>query len=51
VEEAIRNRAGVATRTCGAGDGRLQADELAAPVQDEVAPGENGRVTSHAADL
>ena len=37
-------RIGVVIRTRGAGGGRLQANELAAPVQDEVAPGENGRV-------
>ena len=43
-------RIGVATRTRGAGGGRLKAIELAASVQDEVAPGENGRMTSDAAD-
>jgi len=31
---------GVATRARGAGGGRLQTNELAAPVQDEVAAGE-----------
>ena len=42
VEEVIvlEVRIGVATSTCGAGGGRLQADELAAAIQDEVAPGE-----------
>ena len=43
-------RIGVATHTCGAGGGRLQADELAAAIQDKVAPGENGCMTPHAAD-
>ena len=40
----------VAIHTCGTGGGRLQADELAAAIQDEVAPGENGCMTPHAAD-
>jgi len=39
-----------ATRARGAGGGRLQTNELAAPVQDEVAPGENGRAAPHATD-
>ena len=46
-------RIGVATRARCVGDGRLQANELAAPaapVQDEVASGENGRMTPHAKD-
>jgi len=34
-------RIGVATRARGAGGGRLQANELAAAVQDEVSTGEN----------
>ena len=42
-------RIGVATRAPGAGGGRLlQASKLAAPVQDEVALGETGRMTPHA---
>ena len=44
----VRTR--VATRTLGAGGGRLQANELAAAIQDEVAPGENCRMTPHAVD-
>ena len=40
----------VAIRACGAGGGRLQANELKAPVQDEVAPDENGSMTLHATD-
>ena len=40
---------GVATRALGADGGRLQAGGLVAPVQDEVAPGKNGRLTPHAA--
>ena len=45
VEEVVvlEIRIGVATHTCGAGGGRLQADELAAAIQDEVVPGENER--------
>ena len=39
----------VATRTRGAGGWWLQVNELAAAIQDEVAPGENGRMTPHAA--
>jgi len=41
---------GVAIRARGAGGWRLQANELAAPVKDEIAPGKNGRMTPHAAD-
>ena len=41
---------GVATHTCGAGGGRLQANELAAAIQNEVARGEIGCMTPHAAD-
>ena len=41
---------GVATRARGAGGGRLQANELAAAVQDEAALGEYGRMTLHAAN-
>ena len=39
VEEVavFRVRTGVATRTCGAGRGQLQANGLAAAIQDEVA--------------
>ena len=42
VEEVLvlEDRTGVATRALGAGGWRLQANELAAAVQDEVAPGE-----------
>ena len=36
--------------TCGTGGRRLQANELAAAIQDEVAPGESGCMTPHAAD-
>ena len=43
-------RIGVATRTRGAGGGRLQVSKLAAAIQDEVAPGENVRMTPCAAD-
>ena len=43
-------RIGIATHTCGAGGGRLQANGLAAAIQDEVASGENGCMTPHAAD-
>jgi len=32
---------GVATRARGTGGGRLQVNEIAAPVQDEAAPGTN----------
>ena len=39
---------GVATRARGAGGRRLQANELAAPVQDEVAPVKSGHMTPHA---
>jgi len=42
-------RTGVATRARGAGGRRLQANELAAPVPDEVAESENGRMALHAA--
>ena len=47
VEEAVvlEVRIGVPTHARGAGGGRLKANELAAPVQDEVVPGENGRIT------
>ena len=40
----LKVRIRVATRARCAGSGRLQANEVAAPVQDEVAPGENGRM-------
>ena len=52
VEEValLEVRIRVATHTCGTGGGRLQADELAAAIQNEVAPGENGCMTPHAAD-
>ena len=43
-------RIGVATRARGAGGGRLQANELVDQVRDEVASGENDRMTAHAAD-
>ena len=39
----------VATRTRGAGGGRLQASKLGAAIQDEVAPGEIGRMNLHVA--
>jgi len=42
-------RTGVANSTRGAGGGRLQANELAAAIQDEVASGENGLMTPRAA--
>jgi len=44
-------RTGVAIRARGAGGGRLQADKLAAPVKDEGATGENGRMTPNATGL
>ena len=52
VEEVVilEVRIGVATHTCGTGGRRLQANELAAAIQDEVASGENGCITPHAAD-
>ena len=37
-------RTEVAIRTRGTGGGRLQVNELAAPVQDEVVPGESCRI-------
>ena len=43
-------RTGVTTCTRVASGGRLQANELAAAIQDEVAPVGNGRMTPHAAD-
>jgi len=43
-----RSKIGVANRTRGAGGGGLQANELAAAIQAEVAPGENGRMTLRA---
>jgi len=42
-------RTGVDTRMRGTGGGQLQAYELAVPVRDEVAPGENYRMTQRAA--
>jgi len=48
-EVAVALEVGIeaATRARGAGSGRLQPNEPA--VQDEVAPGDNGRMTPHAA--
>jgi len=52
VEDAavLEFRIEVAARACGEGGGQLQAKKLAAAVQSEVAPGENGRMTTHATD-
>ena len=52
VEEVLvlEVRIGVATHTFGTGGRRLHANELAAAIQDEVAPGENGCMTPYAAD-
>jgi len=52
VEQAVvlEFQIGVAPRARGAGGGRLQANELAAPVQDEVALGDIGRMTPHATE-
>ena len=52
VEEVLilEVRIRVTAHTCGTGGRRLQADKLAAAIQDEVAPGENGCMTPHAAD-
>ena len=49
-EDVVKVRIGVATRTSGACGGRLRASKLAAATQDEVAPGENARMTPRAAD-
>jgi len=48
--EVIEATIGVATRERDAGGVRLHASKLAAPFQDGVAPGENGRMNPHAAD-
>lgn len=50
IKKIVPIRFDIAIRTRGAGGGRLQANELAAAIQDEVTPGENCRMTPHAAD-
>ena len=52
VEEVVilKVRIRVATHTYGTSGRRLKANELAAAIQDEVAPGESGCMTPHAAD-